>query len=56
MELNKTQREIVEAPLDAKIFLSGPAGCGKTTVGVERMRALLASGLPADSIAEKNVE
>lgn len=48
--MNKTQREIVQAPLDAKIFLSGPAGCGKTTVAVERLRALLASGLPADSI------
>ncbi len=48
--MNKTQREIVKAPLDAKIFLSGPAGCGKTTVAVERLRALLASGLPADSI------
>jgi hypothetical protein len=50
VNLNKAQREIVKTPLDAKIFLSGPAGCGKTTVGVERLRALLASGLPADSI------
>jgi len=48
--LNNAQRAIVETPLDFKIFLSGPAGCGKTTVGVERLRALLASGLPADSI------
>ena len=47
---NKAQWKIVKAPLDAKTFLSGPAGCGKTTVGVERLRALLASGLPADSI------
>ncbi|HEY5269196.1 MAG TPA: UvrD-helicase domain-containing protein [Anaerolineales bacterium] len=50
MKLNNAQCKIVTAPLDAKIFLSGPAGCGKTTVGVERLRALLASGLPADSI------
>ena len=50
MKLNKAQWKIVEAPLDAKTFLSGPAGCGKTTVGVERLRALLTSGLPADSI------
>ncbi len=50
MKLNKAQREIVQAPLDAKTFLSGPAGCGKTTAGVERLRALLASGLPANSI------
>ncbi len=50
MELNNTQRGVIDAPLDSKTFLSGPAGCGKTTVGVEHMRALLASGLPADSI------
>jgi hypothetical protein len=48
--LNKAQREIVNTPLNARIFLSGPAGCGKTTVGVERLRTLLASGLPADAI------
>jgi len=50
VKLNQAQREIVNAPLDAKIFLSGPSGCGKTTVAVERLRVLLASGLPADSI------
>jgi hypothetical protein len=50
VKLDKAQSEIAKSPLDAKIFLSGPAGCGKTTVGVERLRALLASGLPADSI------
>ena len=50
MKLNPAQREIVESPLDVKTFLSGPAGCGKTTVGVERLRVLLAAGLPADSI------
>jgi hypothetical protein len=36
--------------LDAKRFLSGPAGAGKTTVGVERMRFLLDNGTRADSI------
>ncbi len=50
MDLKPIQREIVEAPLDTKTFLSGPAGCGKTTAGVERLRALLTSGSPADSI------
>jgi hypothetical protein len=50
VKLNKAQGEIVKAPLDAKTFLSGPAGCGKTTVGVERLRAMLTSSLPADSI------
>jgi hypothetical protein len=50
VNLNNAQREIVQAPLASRIFLSGPAGCGKTTVAVERLRALLASGLPAGSI------
>lgn len=50
MILTSAQRTIVDTPLDSKIFLSGPAGCGKTTVGVERLRALLTSGLPAGSI------
>jgi hypothetical protein len=48
--LNIAQLEIVNASPDAKTFLHGPAGCGKTTVGVERLRALINSGLPADSI------
>jgi hypothetical protein len=48
--INNNQRQVISTPLNSKIFLSGPAGCGKTTVGVERLRVLLASDLPADSI------
>jgi hypothetical protein len=48
--LNLFQRQIIESPLDVKLFVSGPAGTGKTTAGVERMRFLLAQGVPADSI------
>jgi len=47
---NATQRKIARAPLDAKVFLSGPTGCGKTTVGVERMEYLLKQGIRADSL------
>ena len=50
MYLNKLQHDIITAPLDARIFLSGPAGCGKTTVGVERMRYLLEEGVYGESI------
>jgi hypothetical protein len=50
VEINQEQREIIESASGSKTFLSGPAGCGKTTVGVERLRLLLATGLPADSI------
>lgn len=48
--LSLLQRQIIESPLDLKLFVSGAAGTGKTTAGVERMRYLLAQGVPADSI------
>jgi hypothetical protein len=44
------QLALIECPVDAKIFLEGPAGAGKTTVGVERLLHLMALGVPADSI------
>ena len=47
---NAAQRKIARSPLDTKTFLSGPTGCGKTTVGVERMEYLLKQGVRADSI------
>lgn len=48
--LSLLQREVAEAPLDAKIFVRGLAGTGKTTAGVERLRVLLGQKVPADSI------
>jgi hypothetical protein len=48
--LNLPQRQVIESSLDLKLFVSGPAGTGKTTAGVERMRALLAQGVPGESI------
>ncbi len=50
MELTVEQLEVVHKDLDQRIFLHGPAGTGKTTVGVERMRFLLSQGVPADSL------
>src|ERR1041384_7080607 len=50
ISLTPIQRQIVEPPLNLKLFVSGPYGTGKTTAGVERMRYLLAQGVPADSI------
>jgi hypothetical protein len=50
VNLTTAQLNIVDASLDSKTFLTGPAGCGKTTVGVERMRKMLASGLRGNSI------
>ncbi len=50
MKLEQTQLTVINAPRDSKTFLSGPAGCGKTTAGVGRLRALLEAGVSASSI------
>ncbi|MCF6277598.1 MAG: hypothetical protein L3J16_02470 [Anaerolineales bacterium] len=50
MNLTSEQTQTITAPLDSKIFLSAPAGFGKTTVGVERMRYLLERGVYGESI------
>ena len=44
------QRQIVESPLNSKLFVSGPMGTGKTTAAVERMRYLFAQGVPGESV------
>ncbi|HEY5729350.1 MAG TPA: hypothetical protein VIS72_04820 [Anaerolineales bacterium] len=49
-DLSLIQHQIIEFPLDSKLFISGAAGTGKTTSGVERMRYLLAQGIPGESI------
>jgi hypothetical protein len=48
--LSPVQRQVVESPLDTRLFVSGRAGSGKTTAGVERMRNLLSQGVPANEI------
>lgn len=48
--LSLLQQQVIESPPDIKLFLRGMAGSGKTTAGVERMRYLLAQGIPADTI------
>ncbi len=48
--LSEQQRALVERPIKSKIFLSGPAGSGKTTAGVARLLRLLKFGVPARSI------
>ena len=48
--LSPNQRQIIESPLDTRLFVSGRAGTGKTKAGVERARFLLTQGVPADSI------
>ncbi len=48
--LSPAQLDLVEQPLDARIFLEGPAGCGKTSAGVERLLHLMQQGVPGSSI------
>jgi hypothetical protein len=48
--LSLNQHHIIEFPLDSRLFVSGSAGTGKTTAGIERLRYLLEQGVPADSI------
>jgi len=50
LDLTPQQLDLIQRPPGAKIFLEGPAGCGKTTVGVERVLYLMAQGIPGDSI------
>ena len=49
-DLTPAQRALVDAPLDAKIFLRGRAGAGKTSAAIQRSLHLLTSGLPAESV------
>ncbi len=48
--LTPAQIEIANLPTDARVFLSGPAGTGKTTSGVARLQALYQQGVPGGSI------
>jgi hypothetical protein len=48
--LTPEQNSIIQQPVNAHIFLEGPAGTGKTTVGVERILYFLMNGIPANKI------
>ncbi|MFZ5856095.1 MAG: hypothetical protein ACOYZ6_04630 [Chloroflexota bacterium] len=50
ISLTSAQRAIADLPLDAKIFLRGRAGAGKTTAAVQRSLQLLTLGAPAESV------
>lgn len=49
-ELTPIQNEIIQNPAIGKVFLEGPAGCGKTTVGKERLLFMMEQGIPGSSI------
>jgi hypothetical protein len=48
--LTQVQRDIIDRAFNSRAAIHGPAGCGKTTVAVQRMQQLLGRGLPAESI------
>jgi hypothetical protein len=50
LSIKPYQLEVSTSALNAKIFLEGPAGVGKTTAAVERMLYLMAEGVPGNSI------
>ena len=50
VNLSPAQMNIVSQPTDARIFLEGPAGCGKTAAAVERLLFLMLQGVPGSSI------
>ena len=48
--LTDRQRRVADPKLRGSLFVTGPAGSGKTTAAVERLRGLLQRGVRADSI------
>lgn len=51
VELRDDQRAVAQGAPSGSVFLQGPAGSGKTTAGIARLRHLLETGVPADSIS-----
>src|SRR5512140_2114488 len=48
--LTESQQAVIARPLTSRVFLRGPAGTGKTTTGVERLRYLRSQGVAGSSI------
>lgn len=50
LTLSFDQRALISAPINQHILVHGPAGAGKTTAAVHRLRRLVESGIPGGSI------
>jgi hypothetical protein len=48
--LSEAQLSLIQQPIAGRLFLDGPAGTGKTTAAVERVRWMLESGVDGGSI------
>ena len=50
VDFSESQLDLIRRPIRGRLFLEGPAGAGKTTAAVERVRWMLDSGVDAGSI------
>ncbi len=50
MEFTSDQIKVIESSVNSSIFLSGPAGTGKSTTAVERLNFLVSNGVPGNQI------
>ena len=50
MTLTQPQIDLINAPLNSSLLLSGNAGTGKTTAAALRLQHMAKSGVPGESI------
>lgn len=50
MKLTTCQEDLLQAPFSGSLLLSGPAGTGKTTAAALRLKRMVESGIPGESI------
>ena len=50
LHYSSQQHSVFDSTFDKRIYVTGPAGSGKTTSGVEYLRHAVNAGIPADSI------
>lgn len=50
IQLSDAQQSIVEREIRGRVFLQGPAGTGKTTAAIHRLRFMLKSVVPANQV------
>ncbi len=50
MQLTESQQAVLGLPLNASVFLEGPAGSGKTTAAVAQLMQWLEQGTPGETI------
>lgn len=46
MKFSESQQKLIDSPLEGSLFVSGSAGSGKTTAGLDYFRRAVSSGIP----------